>query len=518
MIVDLHTEAGLDPGRVGAKAAWLAMGSRIGLPILPGLVVEASESRGHIRLAAMTLLERGSGGARLALTAEPLAIAEELVTAGARLGENLVARSSTGLEGSGEWSGAFASYLELTPGDLPKAVVGCWASAFAVAALERQKAAGVEPGSFGMAVLVQPALSPAAGGTATIDDEGTVRVTGVKGSPAPLLQGWSAGHDGYSPTAREWHGDELIELVGGTALDEIADCMRIAKGSLDVNRCEWALDGRIWILQLGVTPTAPPATASPLPFGLVDPRLTRIACLVTRVGGRFGDELILPWAWAGLPETTPFPAAITHDPLSRARALRDELVEQVWGLPAPEAIAAARVCMTGVLGPDPIPALDRISGLPAPDEALASQLMALVEDLRSRDDTAVPRHGVGRWEPFVAAVVLAAGEHQQGTAASPGVGAGIRRDIAEPGDTELFVPRAVITSPRPIPNLAALLWDAAGIVTATGSPSAHLYESARALGIPAVTGVDVPEGERIVAIDGNHGLVASLVLDGDENV
>jgi phosphoenolpyruvate-protein kinase (PTS system EI component) len=63
-----------------------------------------------------------------------------------------------------------------------------------------------------------------------------------------------------------------------------------------------------------------------------------------------------------------------------------------------------------------------------------------------------------------------------------------------------------------------LLWDAAGIVTATGSPSAHLYESARALGIPAVSGVNVPAGERIVAIDGDSGLVASLVLDGDENV
>jgi phosphoenolpyruvate-protein kinase (PTS system EI component) len=63
-----------------------------------------------------------------------------------------------------------------------------------------------------------------------------------------------------------------------------------------------------------------------------------------------------------------------------------------------------------------------------------------------------------------------------------------------------------------------LLWDAAGLVTATGSPSAHLYESARALGIPAVSGVEVPVGDRIVAIDGNTGLVASLALNGDEDV
>jgi hypothetical protein len=518
MIVDLHSEAGLDPGRVGAKAAWLAMGGRIGLPILPGLVVEAAESRGHMRLAARTLLERGSGGARLALTAEPLAIAEELVAAGSRLGENLVARSSTGLEGSGEWSGTFASYLELTPGDLPKAVVGCWASAFAVDAVARQEAAGVEPGSFGMAVLVQPALFPAAGGTARIDDEGTVRVTAVKGSPAPLLQGWSTGHDGYNPTAGEWQGDELMELVGEAALDEIAACVRMANDSLGVNHCEWALDGRIWILQLGVSPPAAPASTSPLLAGLLDPRLTRIARLVTRVGGGLGEELILPWALAGLPENTPVVGATSPDPRSRASELRDELVAHVWAMPGPEALAAARACMTAVLGPDPIPALDRISGLPAPDESLALELLALVEQLPSHDETGVPRRGVGRWEPFVAAVVLSAGDHQQGIAASPGVGAGLRCDIAEPGDSELFAPRAVITSPRPIPNLAALLWDAAGLVTATGSPSAHLYESARALGIPAVSGVEVPVGDRIVAIDGNTGLVASLALNGDEDV
>lgn len=515
MIVDLDSAAGLDPSRVGAKAAWLAMGRRAGLPILPGLVVEAAESRGHMRLATRTLTERGSGGARLALTAEPLRFADELISAGSRLGESLVARSSTGLEGSGEWSGAFASYLELSPGDLPKAVVGCWASAYAVAALERQKAADVEPGSFGMAVLVQPALNPAAGGTATVDDEGGVVVTGVKGSPAPLLQGWSAGRDAHSPTPGDWHGDELIELVGRPALDEIAACMRSAKTLLDVNHCEWALDGQVWILQLGVSPQAP-TTAPPLPPGLIDPRLTRIARLVTRAGGPLGDELILPWALAGLPESAPGAVDTAPDPMWESGQLRDELVAEVWGMPATEALAAARVCIAGILGPDPIPALERISGLRPPDEIRALRLMALLDDLRS-DHEAVPRLGVGRWEPFVAAVVLAAGEHRQGTAASPGIGAGLRCHIADPDDTGPLSPRAVIDSPRPIPNLAPLLWDAAGIVTATGSPSAHLFESARALGIPAVSGVAVPEGDMIVAIDGTTGLVATLTMNGDDD-
>ena len=111
------------------------------------------------------LATHGSGGARLAMTAETVPFADELVQRGTRLGNALVARSSTIIESSGEWSGAFTSYLDLSPPDLPKAVTGCWASAFAAAALERQEAAGIEPGSVSMAVLVQPALDSVAGGT-----------------------------------------------------------------------------------------------------------------------------------------------------------------------------------------------------------------------------------------------------------------------------------------------------------------------------------------------------------------
>ena len=523
MTIDLDTEASLDPGRVGAKAAWLAMGRRAGLSVLPGFVVEAAASRGHMRLAAENLATRGSGGARLALTGEPLGFADDLTAAGSRLGEHLVARSSTAMEGSGEWSGAFASYLELTPGDLPKAIVGCWASAFSIAALERQRAGGVEPGSFGMAVLVQPALSPVAGGTATVDDDGTVVVTGVKGSPAPLLQGWSTGHEArISPPASEATlgecvGEELTELVGAPALDELAVQLRSANASLGVNRCEWAWDGRIWILQLSVAASTATTPAPPLPAGLVDPRLIRIARTVTRAGGRLGDELTLPWALAGLPDPAPVAEETPPDPLSLASELRDELVTEVWDMPAAEALVAARTCMAGVLGPDPIPALDRISKLQPPDGARANRLMALVDGLQARDRVGVPRLGMGRWEPFVAAVVLAGGIHHHGAPASPGIGSGVGCDIADPTDLDGFSPRAVITSPRPIPNLASLLWDAAGIVTATGSPAAHLFESARALGIPAVCGAEVPRGEHIVAIDGNTGVVATLAMNGDDD-
>jgi phosphoenolpyruvate-protein kinase (PTS system EI component) len=63
-----------------------------------------------------------------------------------------------------------------------------------------------------------------------------------------------------------------------------------------------------------------------------------------------------------------------------------------------------------------------------------------------------------------------------------------------------------------------LLWDAAGLVTESGSPAAHLFESARALRVPAVCGVSLPLGDRIVAVDGHAGVVATLRLEGDADV
>jgi phosphoenolpyruvate-protein kinase (PTS system EI component) len=64
-----------------------------------------------------------------------------------------------------------------------------------------------------------------------------------------------------------------------------------------------------------------------------------------------------------------------------------------------------------------------------------------------------------------------------------------------------------------VPNLAALIWDAAGLVTVSGSPAAHLFEAARALRVPAVCGVDLGDpGHQVVAVDGTTGAVAILDL------
>jgi PEP-utilising enzyme, mobile domain len=515
LIHDLDHEAALDPARVGAKAAWLAMARRAGLPVLPGFVLDTGDSLQHMRLGVEKLASRGSGGARLAMTAEPVPFGADLVERGARLAGVLVARSSTIIESSGEWSGAFTSYLDLSPVDLPRAVTGCWASAFSVAALERQEAARIEPGSFPMAVLIQPALDPGAGGTASIEEDGSIVVIGVKGSPAALLQGWSAGLEARRAEGGPWVGKDLVDLLGVETLDEIARALYLARSSLGANHCEWGLDGQVWLMQLSHSET-PARSAEPRAHG-ADIRLLPIARVVAKAAGRLGEELILPWALGGLPAAKALSPVLPGNAMANALEMRDRLTAEVWRLPAQDALAAARSCMTTLLGPDPLPALEVIGNLRAPDPERAASLWAVVQQLERQDPA--HRRGMGRWEPFLASVVLDAGARRLGTGAGPGVGAGISTGRYPPDGTAAnHRPRAVIVASQPIPNLAPLLWDAAGLVTESGSPAAHLFESARALRVPAVCGVSLPPGDHIVAVDGHAGVIATIPLEGGEDV
>ncbi|HKX76688.1 MAG TPA: PEP-utilizing enzyme, partial [Acidimicrobiia bacterium] len=71
----------------------------------------------------------------------------------------------------------------------------------------------------------------------------------------------------------------------------------------------------------------------------------------------------------------------------------------------------------------------------------------------------------------------------------------------------------VIVARQPIPHLAPLLWTAAGLVTLSGSPAAHLFASARSLGVPAVAGVDLDlaalkQRPLAVSVNGEAGVVA----------
>ena len=318
-------------------------------------------------------------------------------------------------------------------------------------------------------------------------------------TPPPALRATSP----FGGGNRAWLGDELIDLLGVDTLEEIADALSRAHTAIGANRAEWALDGHIWVLQLARDPLRTPV---PLPRPeWADARLVPVARAVIEAGGRLGDELILPWGLGGLPGPAPPIEDVPVDAMASALELRDELTAEVWGLPAQAALAEARSCVRMLLGTDPRSAVNVISSLGSPDPTTAASLLALVAAME-RDEPS-PRRGVGRWEPFVAAVVLSAGTTQEGTPASGGFGAG----IVHRGQTA-FRPRSVIGAPEPVPNLAPLLWDASAIVTETGSPAAHLFESARALRVPAVSGVAIPSGEQIVAVDGHHGVVATIPL------
>ncbi len=504
-------------------------------------MVEGADSRSHMRLGAGTLSSRGSGGARLVIGDQPLAFTDQLIGLGRRLGPRLVVRSSTSLEGAGEWSGAFASYVDVSPEELPKAVVGCWASAFSVDSLRRQEATAIAPGSIAMSVLIQAAVHPQAGGTATIDADGDVVVHGVKGAPAPLLQGWVAGE-----TARwsdGWSGPELVELVGVDTLDEIADSMRAAVSSIGANHCEWALDDELWILQLGVARQAPAPTA--LPFqSASQPELVQLVRTLVTSPGPLGEALILPWALAGMPAVEVIPRRVNDAP-QRVRSLCEQLTAQVWGLPPARAATASKVALSSMRGPHP--PLEKLRALNSPSLRVAHDLLGLIAGLRLEmtDRGVVPdpdrawhldleqieavlggadfkpslRAGPGRWEPLIAAVAMAAGVSTTGTPAADGLGAGRKAAVGGPTEADRFTPRSIIASPQPVPALAPLLWEASGVVTSTGSPAAHLFDSARSLGVPAVCGVEIDAGaDLVVAVDGFAGVVSCLDVSGDNHV
>ncbi|MEX0863974.1 MAG: PEP/pyruvate-binding domain-containing protein [Acidimicrobiia bacterium] len=396
MITGLDEPSALDPKRVGAKAAALARGLRDGLPVLPGIVVETMVSLSHMEIGASVLSRRGSGGARQAVTTTPLPGAAQIEAAGRALSATLAVRSSSPLESDGVWAGAFASYTDVSPEELPHAVLGCWASVFTVDALDRQHRSGIEPGAVPLAVLIQPSIAPVVGGVAEITAEGTIRVQAVTGTPAPLLQGWVRGVAATRDPGGRWVGVDAIALVGLETLDDIGTALATAWSRFGYNRCEWGVSEGLWILQLGTVP----------------------------------------------PEPTPVPVTTT----------------------SPDLIPVVQVAMT-TQGPHEI-------------------------------------------EPHLAAaVVLEHGVRFQGVPAAGGIGVGLRHVAGAVSPPS----RAVVTAPQALPYLSQLIWDAVGLVTELGGPAAHVFETARSLGVPAVCGVDLGEVTgQIVAVDGYTGVVAVL--------
>ena len=550
MLIDLDDERAEDPGQTGAKAAWLARGRRAGLPVLPGVVVPTGASRDAMTRGLEVMAVRGSGGARLSISQEPLPddLTAAVVQAAGTLGDPLVVRSSSVLEGGGEWSGAFTSYLDIHPHETPVAVRGCWASAFTVHTLERYEAVGIEPGSAPMAVLIQPALDPEFGGVARLTD-GEVTVIGVAGSPAPLVQGWDPGSHALVSSSGAVRGDAALVLMGMELIESVAETLRAADEALGANSCEWAsIDGKVTLLQLMRSEERPAVTLE-VPEALFRPEIDGLARLVRRFPGPLGEELVLPWAVAAperfLDDVTPADVE-PFEALSEAINQVRTLIAEVWHGPKPAAVDRAAEALRDLRSDDPDRALSAFAGLATPDPERSSLVLGLLKRARmglveagavsqpalgwhlsSGDALAILRQGrasvlrtrIGfdRWEPFDASVVIARDRVVEGMAAASGIAVGRMCFISDPRDSSFFRPRDVVVGTHPLPNLAALLWDASALITTGGGPAAHLFESARALAIPAVASVHLEgllggslvelNGRFSLAVDGNAGQV-----------
>lgn len=545
MLIDLDDELAQDPGLTGGKAAWLARGRRAGLPVLPGFVVPADVSRDAMRRGAQAMDQRGPGGALLTISSGLMeSDLESVVVAAARsLGDTLVVRSSSVLEAGGEWSGAFTSYLDIRPDEAPKAIRGCWASAFTVHTLDRYAAAEFAPGSIPMAVLVQRALDPDFGGVARLVD-GEVTVVGVAGSPAPLVQGWDPGAHGRVSASGIVTGESAIELMGVDLIADVSTVLRAAYASIGANSCEWAsVKGEVTLLQLMQFEERPSLVVE-IPPVFEDPAIVDLARLVRRYPGPLGEELVLPWAVAAPGYFLESVEPLDVDPLEALLEAVEQsrtLVSAAWRTTKAIGSDRAASLVRGLRGERSEQALSAFADLRVPDLKQAEVVRKLLETacrglvaagavahpqlawhLPLKDAIAIlragqapvlkSRIGFDRWEPFDVAAVIAHGKGGVGVPAAPGTAVGRMCFVSDPHDVPDFRPRDVVVGTHPLPNLAALLWDASAVITTGGGPAAHLFESARALGIPAVTGLDL---EVLLGSDpaGQSGLV-SLAVDG----
>lgn len=454
-----------------------------------------------------------------------------MTAAAARLPAPLIVRSSSVLEGDGRWSGAFTSVPEVRVDEVPKAARSVWATCFSLDVLGRFEEAGLAPGSAPMAVLVQPEIVADFGGTATVDARGAVTVTAVKGSPRDLLAGWV-------PGARAvWDegalaGQDALELVGGELLGQVVDLALRVHAEPGHNLIEWAAHrGRVVLLQvqssaLGVAPSQPPA----IPAALAHPLARQLAVLCHRYLGALGEELVLGWlpGMVGMLGDGPEPFSARDissgrripyagGTVAEARALAAELTAQAWGEPAEQAVAHARLVLRRLRSDRPDESVAALRDLRPVDPAAAGRLLGMYEALAAaedRDGIRPHRRGRDRWEPFLAGVAALQGEAHSGQPSVGGIGAGRFVWVDSPTRTDHVRPRDVVVAQYPLPNFSPLLWDAAGVVTVGGAPSAHLFEVARSLTVPAVVDCAIAEivkaRPRLGMVDGDTGRVALL--------
>ncbi len=572
-MLSLHSETCLDASVVGAKAAGLADAYRHGLPVLPGFVVPISVSSQLLAAAAEHGLARGLHAARFKVMGSELPDLGDIGTQVSFLADDVVVRSSSPLEAAPEYSGAFTSYLGVRAAEVATAVRGVWASALTEEVLTAQKAMGAEPAAFGMAVLVQPEIRPEWSGTAQFYDD-RVTVVVVKGSPAPLMAGWVrgdtaqvwAGGEGPPP---EVTGDTAVGLVGAEILAAVAELTAKVRKELGDDLIEWAMaQDRIILLQTKRSGSSGAVTlADRAPELSVPPAAAGVARLVYAFAGALGEQLVLPVMLAGVTSASMAPtgtpatgnSSVTQTEAGAAwddaRALSWRLRDRSWGAQDAGAQGPTELFAQlrgGVLGD----ALDQLRSRPAAAheevEALLN-LLAKVGDrlahtgaLLNRDDLwglssddvtglitgtqsaasvadharaarEARRRALIRWEPVIHTAVLGTGRRVVGESVCSGVGAGQVVFVEGLPKETSRIPRMVLVAPRPIPQLAPLLWGASALVTFGGSEAAHLVEVARSLGIPTVLGcaqegllplLSGASGPTLAAVDGAQGIIA----------
>ena len=503
----------------GAKGAGLARALAAGFPVLDGVVVSPAASVGALAAGRAVLDTVGSGGARMAIIRSGLdeALLGELAAAVDRLPEPLIVRSSSVLEGRGEWAGAFTSVPEVRRHEVPKAARSVWATCFALEVLDRCEAAGIEPGSAPMGLLVQPEIAPDAGGSAVVDAAGAVTVDVVKGSPRDLMAGWEAGARAVCEQG-ELAGHDAVELVGRDVLRAVAALALRVRAALGHNLVEWSvLDGDLALLQVGDSAAGRGAPAPvAVPAALGHPFALEVVRLAHRYPGALGEELVLGWL-PGMRAPVE-PVAVTggggREPvLAEARRLAARLVSEAWGEPPERAAARARLVLRRLRSDRPNESLEALRELHPVDPAAAARLLGMHDHLGVTGG-APQRRGVGRWEPVLAGVAVLQGEVVAGQPGVGGLGAGRLVWVDGSQHTAHVRPRDIIVTQYPLQNYSPLLWDAAGVVTLGGAPSAHMFEVARSLTVPAVVGCPVGDvvrrGPVLGMVDGDAGRVALL--------
>ncbi len=355
---------------------------RAGSPVLPGWVVPAAALE-PLWIAGAEALETGSpAAAQLAVSgcrpAPDVIAAVRAVCAGFTHGA--VIRSSTPLDGDPAFSGAFATYHEVGLDDVETAVVGCVASSFTREALERCAAAGITLADVDLEVLVQPWMPFDAGGIATVEADGGVRIVSVDGSPAALVGGRRTGVVSTVGPGGELRHEAPTDPAGAECLRTVARTAREVLAALGDGSIEWGVHASIVsLLQVRRAPARPRRIPEAVPVQRVSALEERMARLAVRFPGPLGEAEVMPWAVA-LDRIPDAPALDVGDPSSAAREAEEiaaELRAHVWGFDPDDGSSRWAEVSRSVLAGKADAVTPVIDALRPPDPAAAARLLGL---------------------------------------------------------------------------------------------------------------------------------------------